>query len=1284
MDDGVIKVADFIQDDGTIERIIAELDNLIRKLGGVDAELRNTAKEAVKNLKDVASATQSGEAQIEQLTMVADGLAKAFANLRIAQSEAGKEMAWYKSQVSATNRETVRYRKELQMAEGSYDKINAELQEYIKLWKALTPAERSASDYGQEVAKTIQDLGQRLKDISTELAPVKERMTELQKAEEKLAYLQSEEGQKLLEVRKQISELTSGRKEQKEDIDNVTKALQALQYTYTEEYAEIQKLNAEKQKQAKIVQYTNMLNNSAEGSYDKLKAQYELNKIKLREMSQEERKSTEEGKLLELQTKDLYKALVRLQEGEGTYEQAIGKFKMQWNGLSNATTQIIRELPAAAVSLNTFFLGISNNIPILIDEIQRVREKNKLLIAEGKEAQSVMKTITASIFNWQTALVILLTVMSMHGKEIIDWTKKIITANKWIKDTTELLEDVNKELEKTTGSYGQNRASLQKLSDEWKKLTSDKDKLQFIKDHKSEIDKLDVSIRNVVDAENLFEKNTRAMIMAMQYRAKAAAAAKLAADSYEKSLREQMNAETLEDNGPGTLGKVVGGMSNYSLYGLWYRYYEFAKTGKWKKSSDIAQDVTNEQIKLSNNAKDSYEKEGDAFTELMNIYEEEARKELRNAGIEEAHKYDKDKEGRSRQGRDLTDRIWKNDLSIRKKYEMSITQLQRDEFAKRRLEAIDQTNATIREMQEKFRQNEAFIENKDGRFKPLTPEQKKQIEEQQKEIAAIIENADRKLQIDLQNIEYERQIDNLKKLREVLDWRIDTIANSIEEEKNLRLKQLEEEQERYSTKAVTSEGGEVIVTASQTPEQIAEYHKKRNDIIATYTKLEVNLYKQRIEDELELTKKGTDEELRLLIERNEAERRLALAENMLKPAGERRSEADINALYDQRQSRITGDTQLRNFDQAQQRAEAEFNIVRRSEYQITKFKLQQEKDRWKKQIALAKAGALDWSEEQIKTAEAQIKRVERELSENESNLDNGLGGTLLARLGFDDKQIAALSEAADIVIQNIKSIVDAEVEAAEKAVALSEKRVAAAQSAYDAEVEARNNGYANNVATAKKELQLEKKNLREKQKALEEAQRRQEAVETAMQVSSLVTASANIWMAFSKMGPFGVAAAIAAIATMFGSFAYAKIRARQAAAASEQEYGEGGLEILEGGSHASGNDIDLHTTNSKGKNMRAEGGEALAIINKKNTRKYRRVLPNIVESLNKGNFEDKYSQAFQTGDRLATQISFNKEAADLSKLEEDVHALKKNSEERYYQGNGVTVIKRKNVTRIIR
>jgi hypothetical protein len=172
-----------------------------------------------------------------------------------------------------------------------------------------------------------------------------------------------------------------------------------------------------------------------------------------------------------------------------------------------------------------------------------------------------------------------------------------------------------------------------------------------------------------------------------------------------------------------------------------------------------------------------------------------------------------------------------------------------------------------------------------------------------------------------------------------------------------------------------------------------------------------------------------------------------------------------------------------------------------------------------------------------------------------------------------------------------------------------------------------------------------------------------------------------LWSAFSKIPIAGPALAIAAIAAMWASFAVAKVRAAQITKAS-QEYGEGGIEFLSGGSHASGNDIDLHTKNSQGKNMRAEGGEAMAIINKRNTRKYRKVLPQIVDSINKGTFEDKFSQAFKTGDELSQTVVYQQQSANLTQLEEDVRALKRNSEHQFIiMNDGSYIEKRKNVLR---
>ena len=129
------------------------------------------------------------------------------------------------------------------------------------------------------------------------------------------------------------------------------------------------------------------------------------------------------------------------------------------------------------------------------------------------------------------------------------------------------------------------------------------------------------------------------------------------------------------------------------------------------------------------------------------------------------------------------------------------------------------------------------------------------------------------------------------------------------------------------------------------------------------------------------------------------------------------------------------------------------------------------------------------------------------------------------------------------------------------------------------------------------------------------AQRAQESIDNLTQASSLVTASANLWKTLSAISP---ALAIAAIATMWGSFAAAKIRARQL---TTEKYGEGTVELLQGGSHASGHDIDLGTK-PDGTRRRAEGGEYFAVINRRNSRRYGAMIPEVINSLNDGTFSD--------------------------------------------------------------
>lgn len=1275
MDDDKIKYEDLISPDDSVKNLIEQLTELNKTYGTVLEVVKTGAKDIVAQLKSMSTATNEGRAEIDEATAAANRLARAQKELKFAMSDTGKEVAWLKSQTASQNKMSAEMQKASAALVGSYNKLKSELKDSIGLWKSLSEAERKGA-FGSDLLNDIMATKQRLSDLDGQLKIHVQSISAVEKAEKKLAFLRSAEGKRLMELKQLIADEIAANKTQANTVDEVARAYKRYYDACSETNKIVKEFDLLTKEANRTAKLQAQLNTSAEGSYNRLAAQYELNKIKLNAMSAAERQGTQAGKELEAETLALYIQMQKLQEATGNHRLSVGNYAKSWDGLGISVSQVVRELPAAAVSMNTFFLGISNNIPILIDEIQKLKAENKELIAQGKQAKSVVGSVAKALFSWNTLLVVGLTILSMHGKAIIDWIASSIKGRTEAIKYADAIDNINKELEKTNDSYGKNITTLKRLSSEWKSLTTQKEQLQWIRDNKTEFDQLYISIRNVTDAENIFTNHTDIMVNALKARAKAAAAMKLAADKYEEALIKEAEAEAEAAKGPNWEDKLVAGTAQAGASQAGLRPGDFGAIAEANKNKRVQ--ALKDLSKAANATADQYFNMAEAITAASDA-------ELKAAGIEEKHRKAK-KEPRGPRQRDLTDQIWRNDLSIRKKYELSLSELQRNEFQKRRIEATDQANQTIREMQEKFRKNEVFLTNPDNKYKPLTEEQKAQIEQQQKEIGAIIENTRRKLQIDLTNLEYEYEVDRNKKLRQVMNWRLDDIAENIEKEKKLRLEQLEEQESLYTTKGVSEEGGEVVVTGSMSPEEIAKFQRERERIIAEYDSIIYNMKAKSIEAQVELVKKGSEEELALLIRQNEVARQLALAQNKLKPAEERQSESEINAQFNKRGAQIKGQTQMTNFDEAQAAAEAEFNIVKHNENQITIFKLKAEQARWKQMIKLAKEGAIDWSDAQLKEAEATIKKLQREIDEagNFMNLikDKGLGGALLTKLGFDDDQIAALSEAANIVLENIKAIADAEVEAAEQAVAAAEKRVEAAQSAYDAEVEGRNNGYANNVATAKKELQQEKKNQAQKQKLLEEAQRRQEAINSVTQASSLVTASANLWSSFSSIPVVGPALAIAAIAAMWTSFAVAKVKAAQVTKAASQEYGEGGFEVLEGGSHASGNDIDLQTKNSRGKNMRAEGGEAMAIINKRSTHRYRKMLPALVDSINKGTFEEKFSRAFETGEQLSQNVTYQQQIVDLSQLEEDVKALKRNSEHQYYaMPDGSYIEKKRNVLR---
>lgn len=1199
-EDDKIKYSDIIEPDDSIEKLVKQLGELNQSYETMVNAIRAGADRIVHSLKSASGATSEGRKAIDEATASTSRLERAQNELKLALSDTGKQIAWLKAQTSDANRATVEQQRYIQQAISSYDRLKSDLKQTVELYKSLTAAERADSEMGQQLLNDILNLKNQIKALDDQMKPHIQTLSEVEKAEQRLAYLQSDEGKRLLELKAKIAELTSARKQQKATVDPLAQAQEKLAYAQSEENQQLKLYSTQIREANQIAQLQATIANSAEGSYNRLSAQYALNKIRLNQMSAAEREAADSGKKLEAETNAIYQQMIKLQEATGNYRLSVGHYQKTWDGLGISISQVVRELPAAAVSLNTFFLGISNNIPMVVDEINRLRKKNELLRAEGKETVSVTKSIVKSLFSWNTALVVLLTVFSMYGKEIITWIDKTLAGRDAAKSFEDALEDLNDELGKgSTGSYGQQIAVLRRLSENWKDLGDNiKAQTQWIKDNEKEFSKLGITIDSINDANNAFVDNTESVVAAYKARAKAEAALNVVSQQYQKLLVAENKAE---------LEKV----REYGFFDKTINYFKALWGGISGPDSDLSLETRLKKQRQRNveslqKDADALEKEVESYFNVWKFYEDQADALFKEIGLEESHKKDK----RGRTPRDADDRLNNLALAAEKAYQKSRTEIERDENKKRRAEAFASFNQEIADLNDKYSRIQKILNGQDEKYKKLTESQKETAIKALDDIENAIKNKQKGLTLSLDLLNIDVEIQKAEQLLELLEL------------------------------------------------------------------------------EGEVSKKGSYEELSNSLKRLDVERQIALLKNAQLPEAKRQPTSTINASFDKQKAITIGSFNMSSFDEQQALDEAVFNEVKRSETEITRFKLEQEKARWQEQIRLAEAGGLDWSQAQIDAAKATVKGIDRELSELDDFIKNigkkGLGGTLLEKLGFDDDQIDALKDAVNIVIEQLQSIMDAEVELAEQAVEAAEARVEAAQKAYDAEVEARNNGYANNVATAKKELEQEKKNQQEKQKMLQAAQKRQEAMNTITQASSLVTASANLWSSFSSIPIVGPALALAAIATMWTSFAVAKIKAKQVTASQSDEYGEGGLEFLEGGSHASGDDIDLGIKNKKKRRMRAEGGEALAIISKKRTRKYKKILPDVINSLNKGTFEDKYLNAFASSDGLNISLNSNG-SVDLSKIEDDVRSIRKQSETKYYTlPNGTVVIQHKNVKRIIK
>jgi len=420
---------------------------------------------------------------------------------------------------------------------------------------------------------------------------------------------------------------------------------------------------------------------------------------------------------------------------------------------------------------------------------------------------------------------------------------------------------------------------------------------------------------------------------------------------------------------------------------------------------------------------------------------------------------------------------------------------------------------------------------------------------------------------------------------------------------------------------------------------------------------------------LKTMKEGSAEQLELRKRNLELERQTALMQDAMKPLAEQIGASTINKMYDAELANLMDEYtqhQLELYDKEQEYYQSEFDLLQKSEKSKTKYRLQAEKERLQKVLELNEQMNNKMSDVEVQAIKNQIAKIDKDIK---ALPNNDIYDMLGLELGDEQKQ--AIDQSLQYATEALDTFMNSYVQAAEAKARLAQQDVDNAKKVLESEIEARNQGYASDVATGQKELDLARKQQEKAQRQQEKAQRAQAAVQAAEQIGNLVTASSLIWR------QLGFPWAIPALAVMWGSFAYSRIKAAQAV--GSETYGEGTVQLLSGGSHQSGNDIDLGTT-PDGRRRRAEGGEFFAVINKRNSRRYRKVIPDVIRSLNDGSFAGKYLNAYKTDDGLLVNVT--QSPAELKSLSSDVSAIRKAHERKMYaDGRGNVIEVYKNVKR---
>ena len=1070
-----------------------DIQGLINKVKEVEKSLTDmigNVKSQAKGLGDALSATSSStkggrDASKEQADQVAK-LYQAYMSL-------GEAYKYVEYNLTALQKSQDRVNKAIKLGqtaaneeEGSIERLKAQIELAKMAYESMDKQTRDNTSDGKRLLTVIQSLTGQVK-----------------------TYEKAMKGAATAETR-----ATTAHKQAKVETLDLGKSYSTLSGLITQTGVNLQSLVTSQKAQEQASKNGVIANNSLNGSYNQLYAQYNLIKIALNNMSKEMRDNVNVGKVWEAEALRIMNEMKAMQEATGKSTLSVGDYGKALNGLNISTQQVLREMPTLANSVSQFFIAISNNVPIFVDNFKRAQAEL------GGFTKAVGATLKA-VLSWQTVLLVLLTVLPKVAKAIHDKKKAQEEANKETEKALSLTELL------TEAEKNENKAVID-ATVKLRVLTS------VLRDNNRSWDER-------IKAGQIMKKEWEDELENFSAEEIALGKAKDAIDKLTNSLVIQAQAKA-----------VLNEIGNLSV-----KLYELEIDRAKARAGQIAEEAKLTQLLAE---KEELKARAISDVEMYGQTQEKTRSLItaNTRAIIDQKDAIADAGGQYRKF-DSEMQDVENAISALKK-KINVEGLDFDE------------GGGGKSLREKIMQIPSYYNDA---------------------LRAIIDGMDEGLQKEIAMLDLEYKIAIEKRHEQEM-----ALLEMMETAKGEQVKILQDE---LSNLRFTMSAEEY--NYYQTRERMMREH------IAAMTKAEVLMDDpeqealQNLKDTLKVEKRYRD---------------LMAAQNW---------ERNMNEL-----------NQKEHFAYEEVALKDELNA------QL----LDSERKYWEDYLIMLKANGLELTDEYMEVVNKLAGYAQESSSttkggrkkrgrKNYRNLTevafafNPITGEKAGKGALNWKIKDEYLDFADAVnnawqtsIDYMEEWMDKRIEMAEIAVEQAEKEANAAKTALDYEQQARANGYANNVELARKEYE---EKLALQQQAVAEQKRLQkiqDSINTAQQISSLVTATANLWSAYSGIPMVGPALAIAATALMWGSFLAAKVQA--ANVAGTVTHGEGMAEYLNyGGSHASGNDIDFGHTRD-GRRRRVERGEVVGVIKKDSVEKYgANTVLNVIKSLNGGTFEKNYT-----------------------------------------------------------